>query len=145
MPFEISSVHVVYLFAALAAGLFVEAIYLLFFNTRSYRKNINRRLRLVDNQPDREGMLIELRRERGLSDFGDYRLPLVALNRLILQSGLTLGIGKLALYIAVIALFAFGASMATRGHVLEALGIAASCCTTLPLFVLRFLRNRRRK
>src|SRR5262245_25189197 len=145
MPFEITAVHIVYLFAALAAGLFAEGIYLLFFNTRSYRKNINRRLRLVENQPDREGMLIELRRERGLSSHGDYRLPLVALNRLILQSGLTLGIGKLALYVAVIALFAFGAMMATRSNVLEALSVAASCCTVLPLFVLRFLRNRRRK
>jgi len=145
MPFEISSVHVVYLFAALAAGLFVEGLYLLFFNTRSYRNNINRRLRLVENQPDREGMLLQLRRERGLTNLGDYRLGLVALNRLILQSGLTLGIGKLALYVAVVALFGFGASMALRGHVLEALGVAAFCCTTLPLFVLRFLRNRRRK
>ena len=145
MPFEISSVHVVYLFAALAAGLFVEGIYLLFFNTRSYRKNINRRLRLVENQPDREGMLIQLRRERGLSGVGDYRLPLVALNRLILQSGLTLGIGKLAVYIAVGALFAFGASMAIRGNLLEALGVTASCCTTVPLFILKFLRRRRQK
>ena len=76
MPFEISSVHVVYLFAALAAGLFVEGIYLLFFNTRSYRKNINRRLKLMDDQPDREAMLVQLRRERGLSSGGDYRLPL---------------------------------------------------------------------
>jgi tight adherence protein B len=35
--------------------------------------------------------------------------------------------------------------MAVRGHVLEALGVAAACCTMLPLLVLRFLRNRRRK
>ena len=43
-------------------------------------------------------MLVQLRRERGLTSGGDYRLPLVALNRLILQSGLTLGIGKFAIY-----------------------------------------------
>ena len=53
-------------------------------------------------------MLVQLRRERGLSSGGDYRLPLVALNRLILQSGLTLGIGKFAIYVGVGALFAFG-------------------------------------
>jgi tight adherence protein B len=145
MPFEITSVHVVYLFTALAAGLFVEGIYLMFFNTRSYRKNINRRLRLVENQPDREGMLVQLRRERGLNNLGDYRLPLVALNRLILQSGLTLGIGKLAFYVLVGGLFAFGIMMATRGNLLEALSVTASCCTTLPLFILRFLRRRRQK
>jgi tight adherence protein B len=145
MPFEISSVHVVYLFSALAAGLFVEAIYLLFFTTRSYRKNINRRLKLVENQPDREGMLVQLRRERGLTRAGDYRLPLVAFNRLILQSGLTLGVGKLAVYVGVGSLFAFGAMMATRGDVLEAFGVGLFCCTLLPLMVLKFKRSRRQK
>ena len=115
MPFEIDSIYVIYLFVALAAGLLFEGVYLLFFNTRSYRKNINRRLRLMDNTPDREAMLVQLRRERGLSTTGDYRLPLVALNRLILQSGLTVGIGKLAIYVSVGARFAFGLVMAMAG------------------------------
>ena len=145
MPFEINSVHVVYLFSALAAGLFVEGIYLLFFHTRSYRKNINRRLKLLDNQPDREGMLVQLRRERGLSTAGDYRLPLVALNRLILQSGLTVGVVKLAIYILVGALLAFGAMLALRGSLIEALSVAAFCCTGLPLLMLKIKRSRRQK
>jgi tight adherence protein B len=145
MPFEITAQHVVYLFAALAAGLFVEGIYLLFFNTRSYRKNVNRRLRLMDNQPDREGMLVELRRERGLSQAGDYRLPLVKFNRLVLQSGLTLGIGKLAIYVVVGALFTFGLLMATRGNFGEAFGAGLFCCTLLPLLVLKMKRSRRQK
>ena len=133
MPFEINSVLVIYVLTALAAGLFVEGIYLLFFTSRSYRKNVNRRLKLMDDQPDREGMLVQLRRERGLSTVGDYRLPLVALNRLILQSGLTLGLGKLAIYLVVGALFAFGITMVLRGNFLEASGAAAFCCTLLPL------------
>jgi len=108
MPFDIDPIYVIYLFVALAAGLFFEGIYLLFFNARSYRKNVNRRLRLLDNEPDREGVLVQLRRERGLTMTGDYRLPLVALNRLILQSGLKLGIGKFAIYVVVLAMFAFG-------------------------------------
>lgn len=145
MPFEIDSIYVVYLFVALAAGLFVEGIYLLFFNTRSYRKNINRRLKLLDNQPDREATLVQLRRERGLSNVGDYRLPLVALNRLILQSGLTTGIVKLAIYIAVGALFAFALVMVTREDLLEAFGAALICCTLLPLLVLKMKRSRRQK
>ena len=116
---------------ALAAGLLVEAVYLLFFTSRSYRKNINRRLQLMDGQSDREVMLVQLRRERGLTMSGDYRLPLVALNRLILQSGLTLGLGKLAIYIVVGSLFAFAATMFYTGNFLEALGVARSaarCC-----------------
>jgi len=145
MPFEIDPVYAIYLFVALAAGLFVEGIYLLFFNTRSYRKNVNRRLRLLDNQPDRESVLVQLRRERGLSTAGDYRLPLVALNRLILQSGLSLGIGKFAIYVGVLALFAFGLVETTRGDLLEAFGAAAFCCTLLPFLVLKFKRSRRQK
>ena len=145
MPFDIDPVYVIYLFVALAAGLFVEGVYLLFFTTRSYRKNINRRLRLLEDQPDREQLLVQLRRERGLSGAGDYRLPLVALNRLILQSGVTVGFGKLAIYVAVGTLFAFGASMSLRGDLVEALGVAVFCCTLLPLLVLRIKRGRRRK
>ena len=145
MPFDIDPVYLIYLFVALAAGLFVEGVYLLFFTTRSYRKNINRRLRLLENQPDREQLLVQLRRERGLSGAGDYRLPLVALNRLILQSGVTVGFGKLAIYVVVGTLFAFGAFMSLRDDLLEALGVAAFCGTLLPLLVLRIKRGRRRK
>ena len=112
MPFEIQAQSTWSIYSRHSRpGCSSKAIYLLFFNTRSYRKNIKPPpCGWWENQPDREGMLIQLRRERGLSRVGDYRLPLVALNRLILQSGLTLGIGKLAVYIAVGALFAFGAS-----------------------------------
>jgi tight adherence protein B len=145
MPFDIDPVYVIYLFVALAAGLFVEGIYLLFFNTRSYRKNVNRRLKLLDGQPDRENVLVQLRRESGLTMTGDYRLPLVALNRLILQSGLKLGIVKFAIYVVVLALFAFGLVMATRGDLLEAFGAALFCCTLMPLLVLKFKRARRQK
>jgi len=145
LPSEIDPVYVIYLFVALAAGLFVEGIYLLFFNSRSYRKNINRRLKLMDGQPDRENVLVQLRRERGLTGGGDYRLPLIAINRLILQSGLMLGIGKFAIYVGVVALFAFGLVMTTQGDFLEAFGAALLCCTALPYLVLRIKRGRRQK
>ena len=42
-------------------------------------------------QADRESVLVQLRRERGLTSGGEYRLPLINLNQLLLQSGLTLG------------------------------------------------------
>jgi tight adherence protein B len=145
MPFDIDPVYLIYLLVALAAGLVVEAVYLLFFNTRSYRKNINRRLKLLDKQSDREAVLVQLRRERGLTKSGDYRLPLVALNKLILQSGIKLGLGSFAIYLGVLALFAFGLVMFTREDMLEASGAALFCCTLLPLLVLKFKRGRRQK
>jgi tight adherence protein B len=143
--FDVDPLYVIYLFVALAAGLFAEAIYLLFFNTRSYRKNVNRRLKLLEGQPDREGVMVQLRRERGLDTAGNYRLPLVALNRLILQSGLKIGVVKFAIYLIVLALFAFGLVMATRANLLEAFGAAAFCCTLLPLLLLKIKRGRRQK
>jgi tight adherence protein B len=143
--FEIDPLYLIYLLVAVAAALFAETIYLLFFNTRSYRKNINRRLKLLDGQPDREGVLVQLRRERGLSTAGNYRLPLVALNRLILQSGLKIGIVKFAIYLIVLALFAFGLVMTIRDSLLEAFGAGAFFCTLLPLLVLKMKRSRRRR
>jgi tight adherence protein B len=107
MPFEFDTVHVVYLFTAMAAALFAEGVYLLFFTTRSYRKNINRRL--------------------------------------ILQSGLTLGIGKLALYVGVGALFVFSGLMLLRENLLEALMAGVLSCTLLPYLMLRIMRGRRQK
>lgn len=145
MPFEFDTIYLVYLFVALAAGLFVEGIYLLFFTAGSYRKNINRRLQLMADQPDRESMLSQLRRERGLSKGGDYQLPLVALNRLILQSGVTTGIGKLAAYAGGCAVLVFGGLLVTRGILFEALGAALFCCTLAPLLALKMLRSRRQK
>jgi tight adherence protein B len=142
---DISPVYMIYLLVALAAGLFVEGIYLLVVPARSYRKNVNRRLKLMQNQPDRETILVQLRRERGLTSGGDYRLPLVSLNRLILQSGLSIGIGKFASYIGAFALIVFAALMATRGDLLEAWGGGLFCCTLLPLLVLKFKRGRRQK
>ena len=98
--FDIDPIYVFYGFAAISAILFVEGVYLLFFSASSYRSKINRRLALMTDQPDREGMLVQLRRERGLTSGGDYRLPIVSLNRLVLQSGLTIGFTKLILFIA---------------------------------------------
>ena len=143
--FDVDPLYVIYLFVALAAGLFAEAIYLLFFNTRSYRKNVNRRLKLLEGQPDREGVMVQLRRERGLDTAGNYRLPLVALNRLILQSGLKIGIVKFAIYLIVLALFAFGLVMATRANLLEAFGAAAFCCTQQTQQQHKNKRGRRQK
>src|ERR1051325_3339028 len=142
---NIDPLYVVYFFVALAAGLFVEGIYLLVFPARSYRKNINRRLKLIDTQPDREAILVQVRRERGLSSSGDYRLPVVSLNRLILQSGMTIGIAKFAIYTVVFAVIVCGALMVLRGDALEAFGATLFCCTLLPLLVLKFKRGRRQK
>src|ERR1051325_6644310 len=99
--FNFDSIYLFYLLIGASAAMFAEGMYLLFYNQASYRKNINRRLKVMDDKPDRESVLVQLRRERGLTGTGDYRLPLVSFNQLVLQSGLTFGLGKLVLVIVV--------------------------------------------
>jgi tight adherence protein B len=143
--FDIDPIYLVWLFVAVSAILAVEAIYLTCFQTASYRSRINRRLMISKDRTDRESVLIELRRERGLTAGGDYQINLVALNRLVLQSGVTIGLTRLLVVVAFIVVVAFAAILIIRGSFLEA-GVAALFCgTVLPIFVLKVLRGRRQK
>jgi tight adherence protein B len=145
MLFDLDPIYLVYGLVMASVGLVVEAIYLLFFTGASYRSNINRRLRLMKDRPDREGILVQLRRERGLTGFGDYRLPLVALNRLVLQSGLTIGFGRLVLWVCAGSAIAFTAALVICNSFVEAILVALFAGLILPLLVLRILRGRRQK
>jgi len=78
MPFELDTPTLIALCAAISVVLFAEAVYLLGFSTASYRSNVNRRLKLSSNQPDREAILIQLRRERGLTKDGLFRFGIAA-------------------------------------------------------------------
>src|SRR6266850_52663 len=145
MSFEFDPIYLIYIFVAAAAVLLVEAIYLLCFSGVSDRKNINRRLKLLKDEPNRENILVQLRRERGLTGGGDYSIGFEAFNKLLLQSGLTMGVSKLLMVIALGALITFGATYVIRNDIVQALVAGVFCGTILPLLVLRFLRGRRRK
>jgi tight adherence protein B len=145
MDFDFNPIYLVWLFVAFSAGLAFEAIYLLCYSSASYRKQINRRLMLSKDRTDRASVLVELRRERGLTASGNYRIGLVALNRLLLQSGLTMGFGRLLFVIVVVSLMVFAGLMLFRGSMLEAAPAALFCATVVPYLTLRFLRARRQK
>jgi tight adherence protein B len=138
-------VYLFYVLIGLSAAMFAEGAYLLLYNKASYRKNLNRRLKVMDDRPDRESVLVQLRRERGLTSGGDYRLPLVSLNRLVLQSGITIGFSRLILFIVFGMIAAFGAAMEFDGKWTHAALAALFAGFVLPVLVLKFLRNRRRK
>jgi tight adherence protein B len=146
MPSELESVYVIYLFVGVSAIFFAEAIYLLFFSATSYRKRVNRRLSMLnDGDGDRQNLLVMLRRERGLNSEGNFRLPILSFNRLILQSGVTLGVAKLALFIAFGAAITFGAVLIVRGNMLEALGALIFAGIIAPFVGLRYKRSRRQQ
>ena len=117
MSFDFDPIYLVYVLVAASAGLFAEGFYLLCFSGASYRTHVNRRLKLMKDQPDRESILVQLRKERGLTGSGDYRLSSVNFNKLVLQSGLTVGIGRLALFVAFGAIVAFIAAVTASPEV----------------------------
>jgi tight adherence protein B len=143
--FDIDPIYLVWLFVAVSAGLAFEAIYLISFSATSYRSRINRRLMITKDRTDRESVLIELRRERGLTAGGNFQLGFIALNRLILQSGLTMGVTRLVIIVVIVTLFGFAAMTFFRGSIVEGAGVALFCATLLPIMVLRMLRSRRQK
>ena len=143
--FDFNPLYLMYLLIGVSAAMFAEGGYLLLYNKASYRKNINRRLKVMDTKPDRGSVLVQLRRERGLTSGGEYRLPLVNFNKLVLQSGLTIGFGRLILFVVVGMIAAFTATMVFDGKSLHAVIAALFSGFVLPLMVLRFLRKRRQK
>jgi tight adherence protein B len=145
MSLDFDPIYLIYFLVAVSVALFVEGMYLLVFSGTSYRKNVNRRLKLLKDEPNRENILVQLRKERGLTGAGNYRAGLEFLNRLVLQSGLTMGLGKLFTVVGLGAVAAFGFGFFFRRDLVEALLIALFCGTVLPYLVLRFLRGRRQK
>ncbi len=143
--FDFNPVYLIYLLVGVSAAMFAEGVYLLFYNKASYRNNINRRLKVMDSKPDRESVLVQLRRERGLTSGGDYRLPLINLNKLVLQSGLTIGFGRLMLIVLIVMIGAFAVTMVFEERVLHAVLAALFSGLVLPFMALRFLRSRRQK
>lgn len=143
--FDFDPIYLFYLLVGLSAAMFAEGAYLLLYKKSSYRKNINRRLKVMEKAADRESVLVQLRRERGLTSGGDYRLPLTNLNQLLLQSGLTIGFGRLVLLVGVIMVAAFSGTMAFDGNITYALLASLGCGLLLPLFVLKVMRSRRQK
>jgi len=143
MWFELDTTTLITLCAAISVVLFAEAVYLLGFSTASYRSRVNRRLKLSKNQPDREAILIQLRRERGLTNEGLLRFGVQWFNRLMLESGMTRG----ALTLALVALVAGGAAffgvMKFRDDMLEASAAGLVAALLLPFCVLLFMRKRR--
>ena len=145
MSFELDSIYLVYGLVAASAGLFAEGIYLLCYSGVSYRNHVNRRLRLLRNEPNRENILVQLRRERGLTRSGGYSIAIESFNRLLLQSGLMIGMSRLVAFVGVGVLLAFGADVVLRRDLTEALLVSLFCATAVPYLILRTLRGRRRK
>ena len=143
MHFVIDPLYAFYALAALAAALMAEAFYLLLHDTRSYRTRVNWRLEVQGRQADREKVLVQLRRERGLDPDGGGLLPLAWLSRLIVQSGVKVAPWRVAPALGLLGAGAFAGAFTLRGDVLEAVVAAVAAVAVVPLAALIYLRKRR--
>lgn len=91
---------------AVCVVIVVETIYLYFATKSDTKSRINRRMRISnDKKVSQKDILIQLRKERGMTAEGGLTLPIVWLNRLIVQAGLSVGLRKFALYWFLYVLF----------------------------------------
>lgn len=99
--FEISSLTVFYLSLILAAVLVAEIGFMLFTKNDNGKSRINRRMKVSNEDTTQREILIKLRKERGMDEDGGLMLPITAINQLIVQSGLKIGLPKFFLFYAI--------------------------------------------
>ncbi|PSC03754.1 type II secretion system protein F [Alsobacter soli] len=138
---DFDPLYVVLGFAALAAVLVAEAVYLLVYDKKDYRSRVNRRLALGREGGGPERVLVQLRRERGLGADGRAAWSGM-LHRMVLQSGVRVGPPLVATLAALPLAAGLGASV-FYGDLALALAAALLAGTALPLLGLLFLRKRR--
>ncbi len=131
-------VFVAVLLVANAAGLGVASY-------RSYRRGMRRRLTPLEAELPTRTELSSIWRERSLTPDGHYALPIIPLNRLILQSGVTVGTPMvLASMVCLFAASYLIIFVFTKDHFVAfpaALAVGAGA----PLVILNVLRDGRRR
>ena len=135
-----------YIFYAALVGAVLaiaEAVYLLTFTATAHRRNVNRRLSKFDKADDRQSAVVMLRRERGLGDLESELKIATWLNRLLIQSGVTLGVAKLSAIAVSAGVIGFLGAF-VRYNILIATGVSFVAGVLLPLAVLMHIRKRRR-
>ena len=139
--FELDTTTWISICAAISVVLVAEAVYLLCFSTASYRSRVNRRLKLSKDKPDREAILIQLRRERGLTGEGVFRFGMRWFNRMLLESGLRIGVWGLGAIALAAGGAVFIAVMHFRDSMIEAGPAGLAAAFLVPFLVLRVKRR----
>ncbi len=145
VPF-LSNAALIPVFVFAAVFVFLIAAILVVRRRSAYRGSVESRLHTVQQPKIRsQEEMIHIRRSRSLSSEGHYLLPMVSLNKLLLQSGTSLGFsGLLAVMGAVGAVFFFAAQAAGLGLVLAAL-CGSLAGVSLPIASLRGKRDQRQR
>ncbi len=141
---DTNSLYLIYAVAGLTGIITAEAFYILYAGKKERRVAINRRMKLQDKKLTQEQVLVQLRKERGV-DGKKSLFSLASLRRLRTQSGMAMPLPQFLSYcwafVFALAAFAIFKGVEMGVALLGAMPIAV----VLPLFVLKFLRNRRHK
>lgn len=143
-----SALHLIPVFVFIAVLLSVTAGFLVASAHNSQRRSISRRMSAAEegggdtNQHELKRILSG----RSLSSEGHYSLPLISLNRLILQSGVTVGARGVLFAMAALGIGSYFVMAILQDAPLVSLLFAAVVGIGFPVFVLRSMRiSRQRK
>lgn len=145
MNLPLSSDQLALILVFIGVLLSVNAIGLALASYRSHRRGVQRRLSALEAETPSHKELANIRRERSLTPDGDYAMRAVSLNKLILQSGVTVGPFKVLASMAC--LFVAGYLIAftlAKDHIV-AFTAAVGLGGGLPILILVMLRGRRRR
>ena len=112
----------------------------------SYRSRVRSRLRAPKGQPiASEAELLDIRQGRSLSAGGGYAISLISLNRLILQSGTSLGLPVIISISLACACATFLAAYFAGLSLFIGAPAAMACGTAVPLILLLAMRSGRQQ
>src|SRR5262245_66157018 len=101
--------YLIYALIAVAVAIGAQATLQYFSSSRSYRRSVNSRLKISGKITDAKDSLVELRRRRSLSAEGRYILPIIWLNRLVMQSGVGINAKHLLMLMSGLAFATYAA------------------------------------
>ena len=128
-----------------AVLLTVSVLYLVVSAHRTHRKTVGRRMTDVGTVDTNHGELTRIRRGRSLSAEGHYSMPLIPLNQLILQSGITVGVQGVLFTMAFLFVGAYVVASIVQGDMVTSLLAAVFFGFGVPVLVLRSLRASRQR
>jgi tight adherence protein B len=136
------------IFALIFAAYFLalEAIFLGFSRRASLRGAVLKRLSAKDRPDGNErAALIKVRQRRSLSPDGDYIMPTIWLNRLIAQSGVSLGVAGFPAILVFLTVGLAVLVLLVSGNLLIAAAVGIIVGAGAPILVLYYIRGRRLK
>lgn len=126
-----------------AVFLAMEAAYLSISRRRSYTRQVNDRLKTLDQAESQADVLVLLRRARGLSADGRFVLPIIWFNRLAVQSGVASGKLKIGMGVSISVAVFVSFLVYLRFGPLAGFGAFVGIGGILPLIVLMMRRRKR--